>query len=570
MRVTPKFLTAEEREETDFCITEYDNDPDNPNAPRRSAQDSAIFSPLRRANGYIRGATVEEATRTRDLLGVALPSEAGGSVDVKSTTMKSRTASVDLLQNPFGGDDEPEPEEEEEPLEVDLKSWGLDSFMPKEKGSKASRNSKGKAKSEILPGTRNSTFGVNDDGKTARVSHGHTRAMSDFGMGGGGAFLDSIPENGMRRNSVSNPLDMDRDDESEHLVHRFRTSSYGVIEDLPVKLPLHQRSSFIEANRDTIPFPTSSSPGPDSELGLGVRSASRLDERSRAHSDGTLGATVLEGDENNPFAIPPPPEERASRFDPKYAMSHARTNSNATRLSAGPQQVYEEEAFDERAGSRMSGFGGKQRRDRRVSAASFGTRDMFDDDDYAYDGFEDQPMPEKRYSRLDLMRPKVLIMPSPLQNENIAPPPPKPSREGFLDSSDARPLPPGARSSSRLSMLQSSSAVNIPAPGNSFTPNPRLSLSASQLLFRNNLTVDGQRDVAHRDVDGKIRRAEKDGEKVQLEFPEDIAPQVVKPEEESSPIAETSGPFRPAGKLFGRSLIDDLESRKQQMKNKAR
>ncbi|KLO10240.1 hypothetical protein SCHPADRAFT_999700 [Schizopora paradoxa] len=547
------------------ALLEYDNDPDNPNAPRRSAQDSAIFSPLRRANGYIQGQTMEEATRTRDLLGVALPSEAGGSIDVKSTTMKSRIASVDLLQNPFGGDDdEQEPEPEEEALEVDLASWGLDSFMPKEKGSKASRNAKGKAKSEILPGTRNS-FGTKDNSRSTRATH--TRAMSDFGMGGGGAFLDSIPEGGVRRNSVSNPLDMDWDSDSEHLVHKFRKSEFGVIEDLPVKLPLHQRSSLNEAGRDTIPFPTSSSPGPDSELGLGVRTPSRLDERSRAHSNATMGATVV--DENNPFSIPPPPEERASRFDPKYAMSHARTNSNATRLSAGPQQAYEEGALDERAASRMSGFTGKQRRDRRASAASFGTRDMLDDDDYAYDGFEDQPMPEKRYSRLDLMRPKVLIMPSPLQNENIAPPPPKPSRDGFLDSSDARPLPPGARSS-RLSMLQSSSAVNIPAPGNSFTPNPRNSLSASQLLFRNNLAVDGQRDVTDHDMESKIRRAEKDGEKVQLEFLEDKPPQVQKPEEGTSPVAETSAPFRPAGKLFGRSLIDDLESRKQQMRNKQR
>ncbi len=245
---------------------------------------------------------------TRDLLGVALPSEAGGSVDVKSTTIKSRTASVDLLQNPFGGDDE-EPEldpEAEEALEVDLASWGLDSFMPKEKGSKASRNAKGKAKSEILPGTRNSsTFGTNDNARTTRVSH--TRAMSDFGMGAGGAFLDSIPESSTRRNSISNPLDMgrDSDNDSERLIHRFRTSSYGVIEDLPVKLPLHQRSSFIEAGRDTIPFPTSSSPGPDSELGLGsTRTPSRLDGRGRTQSDATMGATALETDENNPFAIP--------------------------------------------------------------------------------------------------------------------------------------------------------------------------------------------------------------------------------------------------------------------------
>ena len=35
-------------------------------------------------------------------------------------------------------------------------------------------------------------------------------------------------------------------------------------------------------------------------------------------------------------------------------------------------------------------------------------------------------------------------------------------------------------------------------------------------------------------------------------------------------VDEPTGPKRPAGKLFGRSLIDDLEARKAEMRGKQR
>ena len=104
--------------------------------------------------------------------------------------------------------------------------------------------------------------------------------------------------------------------------------------------------------------------------------------------------------------------------------------------------------------------------------------------------------------------------------------------------------------------------LSAPVASNSFTPNPRASLTLSQLTFRNTLLVDGQRDVAYADMDSRLQRATEDGQQVEEE-----------PEPEPDiPIVEDepTGPKRPAGKLYGRSLIDDLEARKAEMRGKQR
>lgn len=174
------------------------------------------------------------------------------------------------------------------------------------------------------------------------------------------------------------------------------------------------------------------------------------------------------------------------------------------------------------------------------------------------------------YSRSELMRPKILIMPSPLQSSTSPPPPPPQiqSREGFLVSADGPPLPAAAkainrRSASAMSLLDPSPVP--PIASNSFTPNPRMSLSLSQLTFRNTLAVDGQRDVAYTDID-RLPRATEDGEQIQPEpepeVEETVPPPVV--------IIDDSNSKRPAGKLYGRSLIDNLESRKAEIRGKSR
>lgn len=521
------------------ALLEYDNDPDDPYAPKKSAYDSAIFSHLRRANGNIHSS--KAGTKNQNLLGVALPSDGGLTVEDKDVSRRSK-ASIDVLHNPFGGDEEEEPEEE---LEVDLASWGLDSIIPEEKTSKKSKAVKGKAKSEIVMSSQMMNDPRSDTGRTP---HSRTMSVPLAEFGEGGVFLEANKPNGGRRNTISSPMDLSELGILEKQVDPKRFSSHPIIENIPVRPPLHSLSSSFD-KRDAVPFPTSG----QSEVGVpsGSRPASRLD----AFSDG-------QSEERNPFAIPPPPPSRASRFDPK-TVAHTRTISNATRLSSGPRLAYlEEEEPQVEDGTRARSFAvdPNSNRDRRISTASFGTRAMLDDDQSAYgDAYGNR---ERRYSRLDLMRPKVLVMPSPLQNTTAVASAPKKTRDGFLDTSDGRPMPPGA--TSRMSML---GIPSVPVASNSFTPNPRLSLSASQLLFRNTLLVDGQRDVAYNDIDEKVGRAVEDGEQVKVELPSE--PET--PPIQAAPV-EVSEPrtSRPPGKLFGRSLIDDLEARKAEMKGKAR
>jgi hypothetical protein len=77
--------------------------------------------------------------------------------------------------------------------------------------------------------------------------------------------------------------------------------------------------------------------------------------------------------------------------------------------------------------------------------------------------------------------------------------------------------------------------------------------------------VGGQRDVAYADIDSGLRRATEDGEQIVEEVPE---------EEPARPVTvvvdEVESTGRPPGKLYGRSLVDELERRKATMRNKQR
>jgi hypothetical protein len=97
----------------------------------------------------------------------------------------------------------------------------------------------------------------------------------------------------------------------------------------------------------------------------------------------------------------------------------------------------------------------------------------------------------QQMSRIDLLRPKTLLMPTPLVNQ---PPPPSPRKkkweippEGF--SIGEKPLPPGARTS----------VLTINGV-------PRIPMSLSQRTFRSSLLVGGERGEAW------VGGAEEDGE----------------------------------------------------------
>lgn len=530
------------------ALIEYDNDPTNPYLPLVSAHDSAIFAHLRRGAGQSRKST--------DYLGVTVPSEAG---DSTPGHRRSRS-SIDGLRNPFGADDDEELEDEEAG-EVDLASWGLDQFIK----DKAKAKGKAKAKSEVLPNPhpvkmmhRNARSAI-DDGPRGRSSRPRSiGTMDDFGVGG--AFLDAENTAGSDIARPRSSADLERMQFPQPPMPRRRESSHALIETLSVAPPLH-----------SVPFPSVSirdgSPG-------GERPASRADLHTRTQSDTSMGSKNFlnganVGADGSPFSVRSPSPDRASRFDPK--VNHGRTASDATMgTMASKNMLAEENPFAVRppSPSRLSRFDPKVRA-RTMSIGSMGTRVLIDNDTEA-DSRRDRP-----YSTVELLRPKVLVMPSPLQN--VAPPPPPPPsftpRIGFETSTDGPPLPPGARSANRssTSLTNYMTPASAPIASNSFTPNPRASLTLSQLAFRNTLVVGGQRDIAYSDIDRRLPRAIKDGEQAKFEeLEEEESPVPV-----SLPLPPVPPPTememkRPAGKLYGRSLIDNLEHRKAEIKQKAR
>jgi len=472
--------------------------------------------------------------RSTDHLAVKLPSDRGSvagresTLDNSNDPRRSRT-SIDMLRNPFSPTEEDVEEEEYEAKmdDVDLESWGLSDLLEdkaKEKGSKRKPNSRLPTPHEIQH-----SKGPLSPGLGPRAV-----SMGNFdNIGFGGAIVDDLPikpeprvgaeflDERNRRASLGSPLDLAGMDAPHlSLEQARRKSAYGVLESQPEPGPSSSHS---------IPFP-SSTPQVDDESGPGVprhdrtyssvSRASRLQPvpeepgpRPRFDSQGNRIKTTAPpqatiNDENNPFAIRPPSPSRGSRFDPK-AAAHARTISNA----------------------------------------SMGSRVLLDD------AASSRPSMPRRYSRMDLLRPKLLIMPSPLQNskQNARPPSPT-ARDGFQLSRDGPPLPAGARA------VRKSMAFEELPPSNPFTPNSMATLSLSQLTFRSGLHGQDNGYSEH----SEMPRATTEGEQARLPSPEpEDIPIVTVPLEEKK---DRRGP----GKLYGKSLIDDLESRKAQMRGKRR
>ena len=78
--------------------------------------------------------------------------------------------------------------------------------------------------------------------------------------------------------------------------------------------------------------------------------------------------------------------------------------------------------------------------------------------------------------------------------------------------------------------------------------------------------VGGQRDVSYADIDRGLERATEEGQQITPHYPEDE--QLVRPV--SVVVDEPEVPIRPVGKLYGRSLVDELEARKAAMRGKQR
>ncbi|EIN10747.1 hypothetical protein PUNSTDRAFT_85042 [Punctularia strigosozonata HHB-11173 SS5] len=571
-------MSAFSRLQLAAALIEYDNDPDNPGAGR-SAHDSAIFAHLRR-----NAPRPTPSRRSTDYLGVALPGETGGSAgDPEETDLPYRrsTPSVNALVNPFRQEEsEEEADEEEENVDVDLASWGLDAFIPKDKEKGKSSKSRPRRKSEnldSLPVHKELQAGMQRASPRMRsMSMGN---FDQFGLDG--AFLEAGSMGG-RPKSIASPLEFVDVPSTIRPPHPRRASSqHALIDKIPTADPLlsvpFPRSGTPAGDDATVSRPLSRgsffAPRPGHErtystASFGSQALLSGDGRDRRQSVASLGSKMLldEG-EPNPFAVRPPSPERASRFDPK-------ARNRALSISSRDLLADENNSFSVPlpSPSRTSRFDPKgAARARTMSNGSLGSRMLLDDAASYTSNALDRP-----YSKLELMRPKVLVMPSPLQTTE---PPPKPSpyaREGFQLSTEGPPLPAAARANRRasavLSTIQPSGSLPAASATNPFVPNPRASMTLSQLTFRSALSLAGQRDGASADMDLPLPlpRAAAEGEQAHFEDPvePELLPEPVITVEVDEP--QTDPRARPPGKLFGKSLIDDLEERKANMRAKQR
>ncbi|KDQ20512.1 hypothetical protein BOTBODRAFT_61642 [Botryobasidium botryosum FD-172 SS1] len=537
------------------ALLEYDNDPDDPTKPFRSAQESAIFAPTRR-NTTLNPHEIKNYNdiapphlrRTTDYLGVQLPSEGksvsgGGSGSGGARQREERRQSVHTLGAP---QTEPDDTTTADTLtkEMDLAAWGIDILGRKddEKVENRPGPARLRAPSEVAPAHFPQL--PNPHSPTSPRSmisylpnpfseHGHDtvpfpsqdepkpeerprpRRHSDFALGSHlveeeAEFVPPKRTLTVRRHSYANPLDF---------------------VDLPPPTPgslLRPKSVILPSI--SVPFPASGSPGEE---------------------------------EGNPFKLPP--SKFTSRFDPK-AQRHSRTLSRASlgpssagRLDVpGSGRTVSNASFGPRL---LDGKGGRTPsfQSRRMSNTSMGTQMLLDGRGDAasavlgrnerYEEFVDD---EPRLSRMELLRPKVLVMPSPLQGTDIKSE--KQIRDGFMLSTDGRPLPPGSRTGGDVAGSSASASI--------YTPNPRASMSLAQLTFRNTLMVGGERDPSYSDLDRQVPRAHDEGEKVNMGWENEA--------EEETDVLQENRSQRPSGKLFGRSLIDALETRKAEIRGQQR
>lgn len=547
------------------ALVEYDNDSDDPNVVKRSAQESAIFSHLRRSGPVPKPQSVleyddlPEPRRTRNYLRIALPNDADVGLtspapphDPSTRRSGETRRSLDILreqgeqyfQQDENGDDNEEGSDAVSSIEdVDLASWGLDSLIPeKTKVSKdKARPRQRSGPARIRPASEHLDNLPNP--------HSPQEMESESRMLG----ATRRPPPGPRSHSLFGDAGMKKLFLDEHITGNADASTF------PLSGRRHTIAMPDEFGEMTSALPIlPPPPRPRSAAGISVDPSTAPFPRSRPGS----ALERLESEEENAFAVPLPPPDRLSRFDPKALQS---------RPLSGSSWISTEEL--------------RAARQRAQSNVSFGEMRDVEDDSAARDpsvitgladaGNRHSQMPvapslaeTRRFSRMELMRPKVLIMPGPLREVKTKPDPVDAElkrRGGFADSTGDRPLPVNFRASAAPGVLPGPRPLSMVGGGAGglgemlLPNNPRMSLSTTQLMFRNNLLVGGQRDVSYLDIDNRLARATQEGEKIEV-YEED--PNYIENE-----FLEL---HRPTGKLLGKSLMDTLEARKAEIRGKRR
>jgi hypothetical protein len=200
--------------------------------------------------------------------------------------------------------------------------------------------------------------------------------------------------------------------------------------------------------------------------------------------------------EPNPFAMPPPPAVIGSRFDPKQLeiqRGASRMSEYARPTSSMSLQRSSLAQFDDLARSTTPAAALEY-----IEEQDLGDLRIYNDIPTAEQYGKPLQPPKyanarpQRLSRIDLLRPKTLMMPHSLANQSDPPSPPKKKweipPEGF--SIGEKPLPKGARTS-----VLTLNGI------------PRIPMSLSQRTFRSSLLVGGERGeawVGGADEDGEV------------------------------------------------------------------
>ncbi|KAG9040175.1 hypothetical protein FRB95_000104 [Tulasnella sp. JGI-2019a] len=504
------------------ALLEYDNDPDDPTAPRKNAKESAIFAHIRQPRRPQRDEDEDEDDEDVPLRRgvVNQPKRRSGSRGPSNEEYRKSTAAELVGADGDHADDGAKV----------LSEWGLEAFAPTGVETDAEKEQKAAKLQRLLsirerrhseaalpnPHGPPSPIDDNTDTSSSRRLPMHRRPMS---MGD----IDNLV--------IRDPLKHTR---AAPTVIDYKKSVHTNLDFSPhLGLPYDEDSlhSTEDENFNSVSFPTKSTP---------------------------IQSPTIEAE--NPFAVPLPNPDRMSRFDPKAVeVEHRRSIGSSSQLDGIKSSDPTQRRLSIRSmGSQMLLDAASNipahPRSRTNSMGTMGTKLM---DGQVLSPESIAPPKEKeirRPSRIELMRPKVLVMPSPLQNS--ASQLDKGARDGFFRSEGGGfPLPPGSRPEARPgSSLRGMSTL---APSQSF--NPRTSMSLSQLTFRQTLMVGGQRDPAYADLDQHLQRAEVDGEQAARDWSDD--------EEE---LEFDGKALRQPGKLYGTSLIDSLEARKAVIKGQQR
>ncbi|KAK8869480.1 hypothetical protein IAR55_000045 [Kwoniella newhampshirensis] len=276
---------------------------------------------------------------------------------------------------------------------------------------------------------------------------------------------------------------------------------------------------------DPIMVPLPSSPMPTTVTG-----SRPLSSLSRTFSPNLESEIIEEGlDEPNPFALPAPPPELGSRFDPKVLDAQRRSSAGSVLDFEAPSRPSSRTSeFQMPRGSTDVSYLDP------ASPAPSPARTPRIYQDIPTPAEYGRPLMPPRYStsaihgvnRQSLLQPKVLVMPSTLAGSQsfhrVEPNVP----EGFVRGE--KPLPAEAKTTGRR---------------------PGIPLSLSQKTFRSSLIVGGKREeqeywLGGTEIEGEIGVQRRELDEGALE--------------------------KKPGKLYGRSLMDELEARKAALRGRQR